>query len=238
MDKHTIQRVLGLFSFTVGLLLGLVLITASVWADLEAHNYGFQRFYAEGLSTLHCPVLMERNETGRMYVTLENKADIKVGRAVMVRLSGAMLDYEERYRLEMEPGQKSQVPWTIDKQNLELGRFIFAHVMTYPAYEAPMREAMCGVFVVSAPGLTGPQIYYGLLALAVLGLGLGLWLWDTSRAPELGTYKQIRLAMRFLVAAILLGLVVTALGNWMVGIVILMVVVLTMTSIMYLVTTA
>lgn len=238
MNKQNITRMLGLVCFTVGLVLGLVLITASVWADLEAQFYGFQRFYAEGLEGLSCPILMERSETGNIIVSMANDTDLKIDRAVIARLSSRIMISEERQRVVLEPGETKQVAFPISASNLELGRFIFAHIMTPPAYQTPMQEAMCGVFVVGAPGLTGQQLYYGLMAVTVVGLGLGLWLWNKSRPPDISRLKQVRLAMNFLVVMILLGLVMTALGNWMVGVVLLVVVALTMGSVMFLATSS
>ena len=237
MEKYKIQRLLGLFCFTLGLLLSLVLIAAPAWADLEASYYGFDRFFAEDLKTLHCPVLLERGETGSMWVKLSNETDREVKQIVLVRLSGPVTLFQAKQTFPLAPGETQRTAWTISADNIDLGNFVFAHVVTYPVYMTPMREKMCGVFVVDLPGLTGPQIFYGMLGLAILALGFGLWLWDTSRIPEISRLPQVRMAMRFLVLAVLAGLLASALSLWMAGVVALVVILLTMTTVLYMVTT-
>ena len=237
MDKQATQRWLGLVSFVVGLLLGLVLIAVPVWADLESSYYGFQPFYAESLTTLHCPVLMERSEAGSMWVNVRNETDREINQVVAVRLSSPLAISESRETLTLAPGETRRLTWTIDASNIDLGTFVFAHVATYPVYPVPMREATCGVFVVDFPGLSGNLLFYGLLALCVLCLGVGLLLWDTSRLSAISRLPSVRMAMRFLVVVLLVGMASSLLGLWMVGVLALVVVLLTITTLMYLATT-
>jgi hypothetical protein len=237
MDKQAIQRWLGLVSFTVGLLLGLLLIAVPVWADLEASYYGFQPFYAETLPSLHCPVLMERSETGKMWVTVRNKAEREVNQVVLVRLSSPLSIIESKETLTLAPGETRRLTWEINQSNIDLGTFMFAHVATYPVYPVPMREATCGVFVVDFPGLPGNVLFYGLLGLCVLCLGVGLLLWDTSRISAISQLPQVRMAMSFLVVVLLVGMVSSLAGWWMVGVVALVVVLLAITTLMYMATT-
>ena len=235
--KHNLRRALGLTCFTVGLLVGMFIVTTTAWADMEANFYGFSRFYVGNLKTLSCPAYLNRGETGKIAVKLHNATDKAIRPVVLVRLSTPLVNDEIKEPVELAAGETQRVTFPISARNVDLGFFIFAHVVTYPEYKTPMSEAMCGVFVLNLPFLTGQQIYFGLLAACLVCLGFGLWLWDTSRMPEISRLPQVRMAIRFLVVVVLVGLVSSAMGAWLLGVLALILVVMTMSSILYLVTT-
>lgn len=234
--KHKLQRVLGVTCFTLGLLVGMFLIATAVWSDLEANFYGFGRFYAEPLNSLSCPVYLDRDEAGSMSVRLSNATDREQQRTVLIRLSSRLTFIEKKVDVAVPPGQQKRVYWGVSNENLDMGSFVFAHVTTYPANQAPMQEAMCGVFVLDTPfNIKGQYFYFFLVAVSVVLLGIGLWLWDTSRIPAISTQlPQVRMAMYFLVVVVLLGVITSYLGVWMAGVLALLLIVVTMISILYL----
>jgi hypothetical protein len=73
--RQKTTRILGIVLYITGLVLGLFLAGAMIMSDVEAEFYGFDNLSQGRLSTLRCPPLLTRTETGTLRATLSNQLD-------------------------------------------------------------------------------------------------------------------------------------------------------------------
>ena len=67
-------RVLSIFIFSLGVLLGMALIGGLAWPNLEAVFYfGGVKLADESFKTLQCPHVITSNETGNVTATFTNQ---------------------------------------------------------------------------------------------------------------------------------------------------------------------
>jgi hypothetical protein len=231
-SRNRIARFVGLLLFSVGTLLGIGLAGVAIWADFEAVFYGFMKMGNKPISSLQCPVIMTRSETGKISATFKNPLDKPIQLMLRTDISGPTLSME-RTRLALEPGEKKQAEWTVTRDNIDLGFFVFAQVSSYPVYPFPFRQTTCGIFVMDMFGLSGKQITTGALVGSVLGLLIGLGLWQAGNRPLSGRRMEATYAMQFLAVIVLGAMFVAFRGWWLVGILLLTVALLMLVSIGY-----
>lgn len=201
--------------FTPGVLLGLFLTVIATWADLESAYYGFDRTGGSRLSSLNCPILMAKNETGRISVNLNNPTDGKISPAIKTDISSTIAPISFSEHLDLAPGESAQLEWQIGPDNVDLGQFIFARVWVYSSYPIKDKESTCGVFVLPIPG--NGMIYTLLIVgLSLFGLGVGLYSARQARVPGRGGLDFPRLA--FLAIVITAGVIASFMGIWLLGV--------------------
>ena len=236
-SRKKTMRLVGVLLFSVGTLLGIALAGIAVWADLEAVFYGFMKMGNKPIASLQCPVIMTASETGKISATFKNPLDKPIQLMLRTDISGPTLSME-RTRLALEPGEKKRAEWTVTRDNVDLGFFIFAQVSSYPVYPFPFRQTTCGIFVMNLFGLSGNQITAGALVGSVLGLLIGLGLWQAGNRPLSGRRMETTYAMQFLAVIVLAAIFVAFRGWWLVGIMLLTVALLMLVSIGYFLATA
>jgi hypothetical protein len=231
-DRSKKMRIWGALIFACGILVGIVFTVCAVWADLESTLY-FTKLTNVKLTTLKCPVFMTKTEEGKITATFKNTIDRHINPSIRAEFSSPGLTITAREFLPLEVGEKKQVEWTVNKDNIDLKFFIFAKVYSTAEYPIPAREGTCGIFVLNLPGLTGMQVEIILFAVSILCLVAGLWLWQASSPDTLGrTYDATR-ALRFLALLVLAGMIVGSLGWWIVGVLLLVLIVLMSVSIFF-----
>jgi hypothetical protein len=77
--------------------------------------------------------------------------------------------------------------------------------------------------VVDVPGLTGNQVATGLIVISLLGMGSGAWLWTRAHQPMTGKPRYARLIMAGMAIIILSGIIFGLLGQWIIGVLLLMI---------------
>jgi hypothetical protein len=188
--RKRIFRALGLALFWLGILLAVALASGGTMADLEATFYGFPWYTHERLPGFKCPVLMTRWETGTVSLTLKNPTDRTIPFLAHADISTPGPTREARTKVEVAPGEKQRVEWTVTSADVDLGYFIFVSGWTNPAYPYPTRQSMCGILVLNVPGLTGQQVFAGTLVVSVLSMVGGIYLWITGSRPLAGRRRS------------------------------------------------
>jgi hypothetical protein len=228
-------RALGFVLLWFGILLAMALALAGTWADLEATFYGFPVLGNVSLPGFHCPVLMTASEVGTVTLTLKNPTDKPIPFSAHADISTRGVARELRTQVQVAPGKKERVVWTVTSADVDLGFFIFVKGATYPAYPYPYRQSTCGILVLDLTGLTGNQVFSLALVISVLSMLGGLRLWTVGNRPLEGRRRSATAAMALLALVVLAALLVSILGAWMVGVLLLALAVLTITSILFLV---
>jgi hypothetical protein len=226
-NKSLVLQRAGFIIFTIAILLGIFLVVASAWPDMEAKLYGFEDFTNAQLTTLSCPVLMTSNDQKQITIKLHNPNDKAIVRKVEAELSSKLAILNYAGIVEFQPGETKTVAWEIGKENIDLNHFIFASVRAYPSKNLLLVEATCGIMVLDLPFGGGPVLFYVILILAALSLSFGLWLWTRhSDLSEPGAVSQSGF-MRFLTGVIIVGVVGSILGWWIIGLLSLVIMLLT-----------
>jgi hypothetical protein len=166
--------------FVLGALLSLTLAVIATWADLEAAFYGFDRRASTRLQNLHCPVLLNRNETGVVSVKISNTTEHKLSPTVRADFSTTLTPTSTLDSVELAPGESKTVEWTIGPDNIDLKRFIFSKVLIFASYPLPDREAACGTFIVDLP-VRGSVLLWIMVLLGLVGVGTGLFVLKRSK---------------------------------------------------------
>ena len=212
MKNSQLSILHGFLSYGIGVAVGFFLIFVATWADLESSAYDFPRLASAGLGGLHCPVLMTLNETGTISLDVSNKTDSQISPAIKTLVSTRLLPEEFLEGVQLTPGEAERLEWSVDAENIDLGRFIFAKVLLYSAYPVPSREATCGIFILGLPG-SGKIIVPALVILSLIGMGWGLHHINNLGVPN-ERLKKPTGSMTFLALMISLGLVLSFIGGW------------------------
>jgi hypothetical protein len=116
--------------------------------------------------------------------------------------------------------------------NIDLGHFIFAETLVYSFYPIPERQGICGIYILNLPGRGGPIVAVMIL-LSLLGMGAGLYGLHHLSNPS----PRVLIARRPLLALVVLmtvSLIVTIIGWWGPGLILLILfVLLTVVTLVY-----
>lgn len=217
MNNKNFPKNLHFLFYAVGAVLGLAVTFFATWADLEASYYGFDRTGGARLSSLSCPIFMTATETTTVSIRLRNSTDNTIAPSIKVDLSSPLAQESLIEKADLAPGENKRLEWEIGPENIDLKRFVFARIWTYAAYPLKNQEATCGVFVLPLPG-SGVAYTWGMVVLSLLGMGYGLFIKRDLRTPGRNTdYERFS----FLAIVITLGLVVSYLGLWLAGVLVL-----------------
>jgi hypothetical protein len=195
--------------------------------------YGFERFTEDPLKGLSCPVLMTTQDRAQVTLRLHNPNEKAINRKVEVQISSRLTWISDEQWVEVQPDETKTVAWEIGEEHIDLKRFIFASVRAYPSPSLPLVESTCGVLVLDLPFAGGVVLFYVALGLTALGIAFGLWLWTRhADLSEPAVVSQSRF-MRFLAGVIIVGVVGSLLGWWIIGLLSLVVMLLTWTVFLY-----
>jgi hypothetical protein len=216
------RRAIGILLFFGGILLSVFLTTASTWADLESAFYGFDNLGYANLTSLQCPILLTTSETGEISASVKNPLENDHEVTLRMDASGPML-HTEHQRVNIPAGQTHTARWTVSKENVSLGFFIFAKVYSSISYPLEPLEGSCGIIVMDVPVLPG----WAVLSLWLVGsLGLivaGHWAWEKAD-HQLGKHRtDTTQGIRFMAILVLLALLFSFLGWWGLSMVLLIV---------------
>jgi hypothetical protein len=214
-------------SYVIGAAIGLFLILTVTWADMEAASYGFIHLAESGLDGFKCPAWMTREETSSISLTISNPTDGPIRPAVRTMISTPLAYSESVEYVQLAPGESKKLEWEVGPGNIDLKHFILAKAVVYGAHPLPSRETTCGIYILDLPG-RGRAILPVLIGLSLLGLGWGLYGIQKWVHPKGWLAKNNR-SLTFLAVLVGLGLVVSLMGGWLPGVMILVLVLLVIT---------
>ncbi len=228
------HRRLGLYIFFAGALLGMFFTAMITWADFEASLFDAPTdSSALKLESLRCPVLLNGEEMGTVTATFENTADWALRRTIDTHISHGfvILMREERTRIDLQPGEKRTLQWTISPEDAAWGRFVLVRLHVQRIAPLPPRSGSCGVLVTNLPFGSGTQVTIAIIVISVLLIILGaiLWLRGTeAQRKDLRTVDYLALALGPIT---LLALITSMLGNWFISAILLVLSVLIIVTI-------
>jgi hypothetical protein len=227
-NKRAAQIVYG-----IGVALGIVLFGISTWADLEATNYGFDR-YGYQASNIRCPVLMTTSEKAVVSGRLKNTTDRSLKAVFRIDVSSLGLWRTLNEKITIEPGETKGPSWEVTPEDRVMNYFVFAKVYSFGTYPIPATEGSCGIFVLNIPGVNGGLIYWAVFLACVLGMGGGLYALRSEVDSAARMQAGMGQARRFLALTVFAGLLSSYFGWWVLGIVLLVVAVITLIAMLIL----
>jgi hypothetical protein len=225
MDKPKSSSTPFFVAFVLGALLCITVAMLATWADLESAFYGFDRRGSTPIRNLHCPILLNRHETGVVSVKLSNTADHKLSPAARAEFSSPLTPISTLESVELAPGESKTVSWTIGPENIDLERFIFSNIYIYAFYPLPDQESSCGTFVVDLP-IPGSVLLWTMVLLGLAGMLGGLFVLNRSGPLS----KRLEMALRplgFLTIVTTLAMTVALAGWWVQAVLLLAVTLIT-----------
>jgi len=225
MENKNHAPILPIMLFAIGVITGLTLSALAAWPDFEASSYEFARNTNTPLNGLSCPIILNRNETGTVSLTVSNPTDRLLNPSVKTQISTREEPVSLLESLRLPPGESKKLEWSIGPKNIDLHCFIFAKALVYASYPIPNREATCGTFIMELP-LSGTTFLMLMVTLSLAGMGSGLYILNKINRRLERTEMNLR-PMYFLATLILLAFVVSFMGWWIQSIVAIVIAVLT-----------
>ncbi len=220
--------------YALGVVFSLTLSVLATWSSLEAAFYGFSRRADTPLTSLRCPILLNRSETGAVLVKISNTTDRALSPTVRAEFSTPETLLSTFDTINLAPGESKTMKWKIGPENIDLERFIFSKVLVFASYPIPDRESTCGTFIIDLP-VPGNVAVYLLIGFGLLGLGVSLFSLRRLRVDD-ERVQRVMSHLIFLALVVVVGLVVSLLRWWLQGILLLTVsVILIVAALRYLV---
>lgn len=196
--------------FLVGIFLGLALAIMVIWAALEAQTYYYTGAVYEPFNGLRCPLFMTRSEIGAIRATFDNPGDQEIAPYYKLETSG-LLPQKFEDQISVPPRASKTVAWTVDERDIDLGSFIFAQLKVLPR-----AQALCGIFVLNVPGLTGGQVFIMALLVSLSAIAIGFTLWNRTFEND---FTNLRRAAQALGVSVLAAMLFAFTGWTLVGLI-------------------
>lgn len=212
-------RILSVFIFATGVLLGLVFIGIAVWGGIEAYMFDASLRAEASLTSLKCPVMITTAETGTVQASFNNPTERVIAPAVRAHISEGhvILMRQINTRVDLEPGESREITWTVEPEDAAFGRFILVRVHMFRLAPLPSRSGSCGIMVVDLPFLSGNQVVAFTLAASLTGMIVGGSLWVTGNRPLRRRTLHATKGMGFLAGSVLAGIIAGLQGWWFIG---------------------
>jgi hypothetical protein len=220
------QKNTGLLLTAIGSLLGLVFSAMLIWADIEANLFKYGVTGDKNLPFLDCPILINGEEESQIKVRLKNNRDQVMTPYIRAYVSEEhiTLNRQSRTALTIQPGDRAEIIWKIYPEDAVYDQFVFFRVFLHDDYPYPSRYGSCGVWVTNIPGLTSQQISRFSVGIILLLLFVGNILLALNPYPHGEIRKEIATGLKYLSGLILINLILTLLGFWVLLSVIVLVV--------------
>ena len=228
MDNNSRRR-LGVALYALGILLIIALAATAVVGDMEASLFDAAIRPEETLRSMRCPVLITRDQVGRVSARFENTGQRPVARAIRVHISQGFVTLfrEEDVKLPLQPGERQRLAWEVTADDAAFGSsLILTRISTLRQAPMPSQSNACGIFVVDLPWIGGTLATAAWLTLGLLGIGAGGWLWLRASRPLTARRRSAGNAMLAVAITTLAALAAGLAGFWVFGVALLAILVL------------
>lgn len=229
-DPKKGRQTIGLFVFTIGLIIGLGFNGLAIWGDLEAMSfwgiyeaasYDSEQAMDARLHNLSCPILITKQETAQISTTVSNKLDEPVEVLVQADISNPE-DFSriksDRQEIILEPGERRGFNWTARPEDRLYDQLILSRVYLYRGLQYGVaRTEHCGILVIDPPGLSGNQIITLTAALSIIGLAAGYYLWFVSSWPHRLRGRHLAIGLAVIGGTVVAGIIANLAGAFFVA---------------------
>lgn len=212
---------MALSTFIISFLLLLALTLTILWANIEAVMAGSAADADGPLKALQCPPIITAADQATVNLTVQNKQDRSSNFTVYTTISEGFSTFSSQYteRFSLDAGETQTLRWPISGENAVYDQIVIARVHQLRSGTQPSGSSVCGIYFLDTNSLTGQQLLVGTLGLGLLGLVFGSGLWWQSQRPFYGRKKMLTQFFAMLTPLLLLNLLITLLGYWLLSIV-------------------
>jgi hypothetical protein len=217
MDKpKNRNRILSIALFSLGALLGIAFMTLSTWADLEASLFSSALGTDAQFKGMKCPSIITRDEPGMITAKVTNTLTRNVRPMVRTWVAERFVTLvrQEEAWPTLSPGATGYVQWKFSSKDAVWGIFVLSRVYISATYPVPASSASCGVLVANVSGISGRGFAALLVLISAFCMAGGLILWMHTNLPLKAGYLQAAYVMGGLLVLILLGMLFSIIGLW------------------------
>jgi len=202
-------RILGMVLFTLGVLSGLGIFGASVYADFEASMFDNPPNTEGTIRPFTCPIVIDMDEIGVVRATVKNVSPAIVRQTVIGYISqlSSETTREETFKSYFDPYEAKEVDWEITADDAVYGHLILVKVYLKGRLVTPARESVCGVLVLDLPGnYTGTQVLIFLIVAGFVLMVGGSRVWWAFSVPRVQIKPVEKWAVISYIVIIVVGL--------------------------------
>lgn len=185
-----LSATLGLLLFITGILLGLTLSGAMLWAEIEAILYD-QRSAESSLKTLRCPFMLAEGEPGTITAAFTNSTDVLITASVSAMFSHVGGENTRDEFIPLKPGETQERQWNVGAGELIFERLILVNILASYQHKLSTQGMTCGILVFNTPGLSGIQTFRIAFGLGTISILLGAGLWFLGNRPLAGLIRNV-----------------------------------------------
>lgn len=215
-SKANIFKILGICLFSLGIIIGTVILAVIVWGNIEAFGF-YPSFNSEAaLHTLTCPIVITSNETGIISVVVDNPLEHQIKPSVRSIISKGFISYfeEDSRILEIAPDESVTIEWPITAKDAVYQKFIMARVIVNHSIPLEDAESVCAIFILDIPFANGATILIILSAFYLVFTIGGYFLWRSNKHSSLAASKHTQRALHLLFATTTVGLLAVPFRMW------------------------
>jgi len=218
-SNKKLRNALTITLFTFSALISFALLIISVWGDVEASMFDPSLKGEERLTSLACPVLITPQDDGEFTAEFSNPLSKDIEPSLQVHISSGHITLmeEERIKVDLAPNETKKLAWSVNPENAAYDKMVLVNVYKFPFLSLPSQKASCGIFVMDIPVFTGKQVLFSGLGFGFLGMVLSIGLWQFNNRVMTKNQRELFRAMSILTGAIIIGIVFSLMGWWLIG---------------------
>jgi hypothetical protein len=218
-SSNKIVSILAVSIYSIGIFVGMLVTGVAAWGDFESSLFD-SSVSEKGRLRISCPVVINPFEVAMVSAKFSNSMDDPIKNRLKMRISDGFVTLirQENDILLLEPGETQSRQWRVTADDAVFnGLLVMLKLRSNPTYPLIGRQASCGILVVNTSVVSGGQLFAILIA-ASLGLAAtGAGIWYFSSRPLTGKAQIAMGAMLALGALVLIGLVASMIGWWLLG---------------------
>lgn len=218
--KKSWKNAVILVVFSLSALVSLAFLGISVWGDIEASMFDLKYKGDERLGTLSCPVMITTKDSGQVSAKISNPKNksLKSNLRLMVSSSHVYMQRDEIIKYQLAPNESRKLAWTIDPvRDAAFGEMVMVKVYLYKNYPIASKDATCGILVLDLPAFSGKTILYSGIGFSFLGMVAGVGFWNRNNGLMTKKQRELYRAISILTVTLIVGLVTSILGYWLIG---------------------
>jgi len=220
MKKKGIFHWISLILYAIGVLVGVAVSGATLWGDIEASVFD-SSIIGDSKIRLNCPVIITKDEIGKISATLKNPEDREKSFFVRAHISDGYVSLirEVNQQISVPPGAKTHLEWEVFPEDRAYNRIILFRALVSPSYPIPSQGNSCGVLVMDIPFLTGTQFYVLLLVLGLVCIFEGILIWNKINRPMKDDMRSLTNGMYALAIFVYATVLASFWGFWILGVI-------------------
>jgi hypothetical protein len=219
MNRNNIFKFFGTLVFSIGILIGFFVLSMMVWGDLEASLFSSSLDAKKSLSSLRCPVFMSPDESGLITAKFTNPTDKDWARYTRAFISEGFVSLMREIKMEVPvpSGGRETAIWEVYPQDAAYDRIIFFRVYVNAKYPYPSLGGSCGIIMMDFWGLTGQQIFFGLVLAFLVCITLGILILRKHSKRSRRDFQTKFNSSYALAGILLIGTTTAYFGSWIVA---------------------